>query len=455
MAAQVDRSMAVAAVRFGYGLPESAGSREAIFAGLGQVEAGALAAAGDVSRQRIVEEHRLRRDARGAPADQVEDKHALLRRTVAGWLIADQHAHIAKAVRGRPPMFSRLTEFWANHFTVSTAKGTVRGLAGPFVSEAIEPHLMGRFEHLLLAAELHPAMALYLDLGNSIGPTSPVGKKTGRGLNENLAREILELHTLGVNGGYSQADVTSFAAIMTGWTLDYRNGGMRFMPARAEPGTRRFLGREFGGSAPDRGNFAAALRFLASHAATARFIATKLVRHFIADDPPAAAVAHVEETYRASGGNLPDVYRALWELPEAAAPPGAKARTDFEFVVAALRTAGLTDADFAPAGGGANPRRNSLTAGALAAMQQALWAAPSPAGWPEKADEWLAPAALAQRLNWIPQLVRHVPDRTAAGFLDRVLGPLASEQTRSVVMAASNREEGLALVLASPEFNRR
>ena len=449
-----DVSMASAAMRFGYGLP-------AHFTGLHELisEAGGSGTgltASIASRGRIIEEQKLRSSARSATGAERNRRHKLHRQTVVNWYRSDQHAYVAQAVASPAPFHSRLVEFWANHFTVSVRKGAVRGLAGPFVFEAIQPHVMGRFEELLIAAELHPAMVIYLDLMNSIGPNSALGRERGKGLNENLAREILELHTLGAAGGYTQGDVTEFAKMMTGWTVNRRRGEVHFQEDRVEPGGKHFIGKEFGASGPGEGDYPAALRLLANHPSTARFVAAKLVTHFIADTPPARAVDKVAAAFRNSGGSLPEVYRALLDLPEAQQPPGAKARTDFEFVVACLRVAGVGPEDMTPtekAGGRTRP--NALSVGALADMQQRLWAAPSPAGWPEEAEEWLGPVALLQRLRWIARLTGKIRDRTAAGFLGRALGPLASEQTRKVVLAASNREEGLALVLASPEFNRR
>jgi uncharacterized protein (DUF1800 family) len=443
-------------VRFGYGLPVTANSPEDLLR-----EAEAFRPAGPpanglkLSQQRVIEEATLRREAKAFPENEREAQIDALHAKVTAWLQEDRHAHVIKAVRYWPPFFSRLLEFWTNHFTVSAAKGAVRHLAGPFVSEAIEPNVMGRFRDLLLAAELHPAMAVFLDLHGSIGPNSRVGKRVGRGLNENLAREILELHTLGVDGGYKQKDVVEFSKIMTGWTVNRESGDLRFAPARAEPGGKTFLDRRFGGPRPRETDFVSALEFVATHPSTARFIATKLARHFIADEPPPEAVERLSSAFIASGGDLPQVYRALWELPQAQERAGAKARNAFEFLVAALRTSSLSEDELKPLWKNGRIRANQLGAGALDQFQQPLWAAPSPAGWPERASEWLAPQALAQRLTWIPRLARHIEDRTAPEFLDRVLGPLASQRTRSVIMAASNRQEGLSLVLASPEFNRR
>ncbi len=439
------------ATRFGYGIAGPGAGDDLMPALLAPPAQSAR-----LSAERILEEHSRRQKLAAIPRDKRMQAQRDFGRWLDGLYLADQHAHLASAVIAPSPFFSRLTEFWANHFTVSSQTRTARGLAGPYVKEAIEPHVLGRFEDMLLAAELHPAMMIYLDLINSVGPNSPFGRQRGKGLNENLAREILELHTLGVNGGYSQADVTEFAKIMTGWIIDRPKGIVRFAPRRAEPGTKLLLGQTIGGKKAGQGDYPAALRQLADHPSTARFVATKLVTHFIADTPPAAAVDKLEAAFKKSGGDLPAVYRALLDLPEAGQPTGAKARTDFEFVVAALRAIQISSPELEPVkskNGRLLPNRLSIYA--LNRMQQRLWAAPSPAGWPERAEEWLAPTALAQRLDWIPEAVREITDQTTAEFLDRVLGPLASERTRKTVLAASNREEGMALVLASPEFNRR
>lgn len=451
----MDLQTATAAVRFGYGLPVAASSPEDLLREAEIFRPLAPTNGHKLSQQRVIEVDKLRREARSYPENEREAQIDALHAKVTVWLQEDRHAHILKAVRRWPPFFSRLIEFWANHFTASAAKGAVRHLAGPFVSEAIEPNVMGRFRDLLIAAELHPAMAMFLDLHGSIGPNSRVGKRLGRGFNENLAREILELHTLGVDGGYAQKDVVEFSKIMTGWTVNRNSGDLRFAPARAEPGAKTFLGQRFGGPRPNETDFVSALEFVSSHPSTARFIATKLVRHFIADEPPPEAVERLSSVFLSSGGDLPQVYRTLWELPQAREPVGGKARNAFEFLVAALRTASLSDDELKPLWKNGRIRANPLSAGALDQFQQPLWAAPSPAGWPERPGDWLGPQALARRLNWIPRLTRHVEDRTAPEFLDRVLGPLVSRRTRSVVMAASNRQEGLSLVLASPEFNRR
>lgn len=365
----------------------------------------------------------------------------------------DAHARIVWAARTANPLAERLLAFWSNHFTVSRRKPPLRYLAGPFEAEALLPHLGGRFADLLKASSKHQGMMIYLDQVNSIGPNSPKGTKKGAGLNENLAREILELHTLGVNGGYGQADVTEFAKLMTGWTVDNITGESRFAPAQAEPGKRRVLGRTYAAGGRSAGDYDQVLDDLAAHPSTAKHVATKLVTHFIADTPPPQAVAAVEKAFTASDGSLPAVYRALMSLPEARQWPGTKARNDRDFLICGLRAVGVDPDDHAREG--KKREQMPLSVGALTMLRQEYWDAASPAGWEEAAEEWLSPAGLAGRLQLIPLLVRASRVATPEDLLDRALGSVVSDRTRKMVSVASNREEAMSLVLASPEFNRR
>lgn len=443
---------AIAAWRFGYGLPAGGGfaSPEDLMGQLRQ--AAPDRRSGLSSKQRILGNALYARKAKafqGTTDERVQMFRERVRINADAYRTAT-HERIIVAVESTTPFFERLVEFWSNHFTVSGAHGRMLGSA--YEVEAIRPFVMGRFEDMLVAVEHHPAMVGYLNLNQSIGPNSPLGKRKGTGLNENLAREILELHTLGVHGGYTQEDVTNFAKIMTGWTIDRQNGEVEFLPVRAEPGRHTLLGTPFESSEE---SYSQALRLLGRHSSTARFLAAKLVTHFIGGGAAASVIESIAQAFAANGGNLPSVYEALVRLPESWSPPGSKARTDFEFIVAALRAAGLSGAELAPRDVDGRLRPNPLSAGALTQLAQPLWEAPSPAGWPEDPEEWLSPVGLAQRLRWIPRVVEKIRDQSVDSFSDRVLGPLASAQTRSVIEAASNREEGLSLVLASPEFNRR
>lgn len=454
-----DMKSAISAIRFGYGLGRGYGGATTPAALLGELERAIVVPqelAAKSSGERLKQEVAMRRE-RLRTAD-AGDKPA--RRRIAAQILAvkradyvgDAHRKMAAAVASPAPFFERLVAFWSNHFTVSAKNVALRALVGPYEIEAIRPHVMGAFGDMLLAAETHPAMLLYLDQQSSVGPNSPVGKRDGLGLNENLARECLELHTLGVGGGYGQADVTALAAIMAGWSVARAEGRVRFRENRAEPGSKTLLGRTYPGGEAD---LPAALGVLAGRPATAQRIAGKLARHFLAPAPREHAVAALASTFLHTKGSLPDVYRTLVELPEAWHPTGTNVKTHHEFVVSALRASDVEIAALGAIPGGKRPRPNPLSLGALVAMNQQPWRAPSPAGWPEDPQEWLSPAGLAGRLNWLAQLIPHIGDAGPRDFADRILGPAVSKRTRDVLAAASNREEGLALVLASPEFNRR
>src|SRR3981081_1016985 len=212
--------------------------------------------------------------------------------------------------------------FWSNHFCISANKGELaRMWAGSFEREAIRPHVLGRFGDMLKAVEQHPAMLFFLDNQQSLGPESRAGQNRKRGLNENLAREIMELHTLGVGGGYSQEDVTSLARIITGWTFAGRQGQLGtpgnfvFNANAHQPGPQRLLGKTY--EAGGLGQGEAALADIARHPSTAKFIATKFVRHFVADDPPPALVARLQDVFRKSDGDLKAMTTALLDSDEA------------------------------------------------------------------------------------------------------------------------------------------
>jgi uncharacterized protein (DUF1800 family) len=368
------------------------------------------------------------------------------------------------------PFFERLALFWTNHFCVSIRGGNTGAMLADYHLRAIRPRILGPFKDLLLASARHPAMLRYLDNHLSIGPNSEAAERqrarreqhaqaegqgqmgqgmmvAGRGgLNENLAREILELHTLSParfpdGGGYTQADVTSFAKIITGWSAG--NPGpapFLFRPQTHEPGEKTLLGRTF--PEGEAGGLAA-LDFLGTHPATYRFIATKLVRHFVADDPPAAAVSRIEGVLKSSGGDLGAASRALVALPEAWARPLAKLRTPADFVLAAMRA---TQAPVPP------PAR----VGAFSTLGQPLFAAPAPNGWPDTASAWTAPEALLRRIEWATQVAARMPaPPDPRALLDATLGEAADAPLRDAVRGAPSVRDGVMLVLASPAFQRR
>jgi uncharacterized protein (DUF1800 family) len=369
---------------------------------------------------------------------------------------ADLSARLVTAATTQRPFAERLALFWANHFTVSLAKGATRGLVGAFEREAIRPHIAGPFEQLLGAATQHAAMLRYLDNALSAGPHSRVVARLARrnsddgvvpritGLNENLAREVLELHTLGVDGGYTQADVTAFAAVLTGWRAPRLPRGEEasfFDAAWHEPGSKTVLGKTYreGSQALHE-----VLHDLVQHPATARFIATKLARHFVADEPPSALVDRLARSFRDSAGHLPTVYAELVRAPEAWQPQAVKLKTPEEFVVSSAR---LLRTDAIVARG---------REGGIALMGQRVQGAPSPAGWPDRAEEWLGPDAVWKRLEWATRvgdrLGRQVDARALA---NQSLGPLLSDNSRRQIERAADGSQALTLLLMAPEFQRR
>lgn len=373
---------------------------------------------------------------------------------------AQVRARVAAALTGASPFAERLTHFWANHFAVSADKLQTIGLAGTLEFEAIRPNLFGRFGDLLLAVETHPAMLLYLDQAQSIGPGSLVGTRAaGRanprrkvGLNENLAREILELHTLGVGGGYAQADVQELARAMTGWSvggfvrrpigIEAPDGAFVFQPNWHEPGTRTLLGKPYRQEGEAQAH--AMLADLAVHPATARHLATKLARHFAADVPPPALVERLTAAHLRSGGDLSALYTVLIDAPEIWAAPAPKFRTPWEWTIAALRGIGSQEA----------PAMRLVNA--LQELGQPVWRPGSPAGWDDTAASWAAPDALLRRVEVAQRLAIGVDDRLDARALaTQLFGPALTPATAAAIARADSNVQGLALLLVSPEFMRR
>ena len=354
----------------------------------------------------------------------------------------EKRAALDAALTTTSPFRERLVWFWANHFTVSLARLEVVPTIGAFVREAIRPHVTGRFGDMLLAVMRHPAMLMYLDNAGSVGPRSPYGVQSGEGLNENLGRECLELHTVGVGGGYSQADVTSFSNVITGWTVDFGapQPDFAFNPITHEPGEKTVMGRTF-----TEGEQAGvdALAWLADHPATHRFLATKLVRHFVADAPLPADIDRIAAVFQRTQGDLAAVAMALTGLPGCWAPL-SKLRTPAEYVVAAGRALRLTT-DTAPD-----------LEGVMAGLGQPLWAAPLPNGWPDRAMSWAGPETLLRRAEWSANLVAKAgEDFEPLALADTVLGPLLRATTREQIEEAGSRRVALTLLMASPEFQRR
>jgi uncharacterized protein (DUF1800 family) len=379
---------------------------------------------------------------------------------------ADVRSALATAAATQRPFAERLSLFWANHFAVSALKGSVRGQIGAFEREAIRPHIAGRFEPLLKAAVKHGTMLRYLDNDQSAGPNSRVVQQLARrsqgnemraprisGLNENLAREVLELHTLGAHSkAYNQADVTAFAAVLTGWRVPVRlalQGELaegetlaRFEPNFHEPGPKQLLGKRYpeGEGALDK-----VLEDLARHPATAQFLSLKLARHFVADEPPPELVARLAQRYLESDGDLSAVYRELVQAPPAWQAPAQKLKSPAEFVISSARVLGLGEAAFA----------RQPDAG-IATMGQRVHAVPSPAGWPDRAEEWLGPEAVWKRVEWASRVAERVGKTLDARALAQSsFGASLSASTAQQIDRAADGPQALALLLMSPEMQRR
>ncbi len=368
-------------------------------------------------------------------------------------------ARFQQAVMADRPFLERLTQFWTNHFAVSIDKQFMAGLAGSFEREAIRPYVLGNFGDLLVAAEMHPAMLLYLDNHLSVGPHSPAAIRAGLrqrggnrtiGINENLGREILELHTLGVGGGYTQYDVTTFATVITGWSVGGGNGLFAsgppgrfvFRPDNHEPGPKTVLGRRYADKGYEQG--VEVLNDLAQHPSTAHHIATKLARHFIADDPPPAAVARLAQAFTEFGGNLPAVYRTLIDMPEAWQQPLAKYKTPADFIVSSYRGLSLpVDAAHGPLA-------------PFELLGQRTWQPGSPAGWPDRSADWDGASALLKRLEWGDALGGRLGSRrNAAELAPQLLGANLTDATGTAIARAASAQQAMALLLAAPEFMRR
>ncbi len=360
---------------------------------------------------------------------------------------AEAAARLGKQLQARAGFVERLVAFWSNHFAVSVAKsGELRAVAGAFEREAIRPNVLGPFSALLTAAEQHPAMILYLDNQKSIGPNAAPGRLAGKGLNENLAREIMELHTLGVGSGYTQADVTEFARAITGWSVAGPEsetgspGAFDFKPNWHEPGARSVLGRSYPQAGAEQGR--AILEDLAHRPATATHIATKLVRHFVADVPAPDLVATLSERFLDTGGDLSAVAVALVSDDRSWAAPPAKVRTPLEFFVAAARASAF------------EPRDPGFYLQALNLTGAPLWQPAGPNGFSDMSDAWASPEGIKARLDIasaMGQRMRADPFST----LKAALGETASPDTVQAIGRAESREQALALLFMAPEFQRR
>ncbi len=446
-------SSTMATIRFGYGFhPDQAPPRDGADL-LGQLEAADPADltlpgfAKDDRREAVTTLLRLRRQ---------DDADALRahRRALRKKTLRELSERVFRRAVSPFGFFERLSAFWSDHFSISYRREIQLLNIFFFEAEAIRPSINGYFSDMLKAVAKHPAMLLYLDQNASFGPNSPAGARRGRGLNENLAREILELHTLGVDGTYTQDDVREFAELLTGYQTPLRTFEFRFNPDRAEPGPETILGRTYGGAKARLKDVETALEDLALHPDTAAHIARKLAVHFVADDPDAGLVRALADTFRRTDGYLPAMYETLLDHKAAWKDFGAKVKQPQDLVISTLRAIGVDEAQIADLDQQARKR----VLNALKGMNQAPFRAPGPDGWPEEAEAWITPQGLAARIAFASDVGHFVADRSDIDprqFAERALRDALQPNTAFAVRGAPDRWEGIAFALASPEFNRR
>ncbi len=445
----------LAAIRFGYGLPLPDGAPDTAQAMLAALAGPDLAAQRwpidglAVIQPKLAELRGMKGAGKTDPA--LKPRHDQLTVEVVAAVEQSERMTFVRALSAADGLRERLVAFWADHFTVVSKSMSDGMMPFALTEDVIRPRLTGRFSDMLTEATLHPAMLIYLDQVQSTGPNSFMGLRKEQGLNENLARELIELHAMGAGAGYAQADVRALAELLTGVTYDPRRG-MWFEPRRAEPGAETVLGQTYDGEGLEP--IRRALGNIARRPETAAHIARKLAVHFVSDTPDPDLVAALEATFLASEGDLMAVYTALLLHPAAWQEAAEKIRQPFDFMIAALRAMDLTAERFLALKRG--QFRQQVLRG-MTGMGQAWRRPPGPDGWAEAADAWISPQLLAARITWAMQapqrLIRPMPDPVA--FARTCLGDRASERLLWAVARAENRTEGVGLVLASAEFNRR
>ncbi|MDR3521880.1 MAG: DUF1800 domain-containing protein [Acidocella sp.] len=362
---------------------------------------------------------------------------------------ADVAAQMGWAATTTASFRERLVWFWTNHFTVSIYQGQTAALVGPMIREAIRPYVTGNFTDMVLAVEHHPAMLRYLANDVSVGPDSPAGRRSHRGLNENLGRECMELHTVGLKAGYHQADVTSMAKILTGWSVAGSDGGgdntgFKYRPFAHEPGLQTVMGNTYEGGEQAGID---ALTYLSKYPTTYQLIATKLATHFIADNPPPHTIKRIAYVLSESGGDLGAASAALVDLAEAWVPL-TKLKTPLEYVISTVRAAPPL------------PRQPPVNyIGVSTQLGQPIWGAPLPNGWPDVAANWDGSDAILTRINWAYGYAARFEGGTnglqPADIAASSLGPLLKPATSTAMASAGSRREAVTMLLAAPEFQRR
>lgn len=352
---------------------------------------------------------------------------------------------LLQAIHSSHSVSWRLLDFFSNHFSVTANGRLMAGLAGTLEREAIAPHLLGSFEDMLLAVEQHPAMLIYLNNEKSFGPNSKIAKKRKKGLNENLAREILELHTLGVNGGYNQTDVIELAKSITGWSVkNYRKEGSTgfiFRSTGHEPGSRTLLGRNYSQQGLEQGQ--AILRDLAMHPSTIKHLCLKLAHHFVSENPSEILLSKMEATWLRTQGNIKHVMFSLFDAEEAWLVSAQKFKTPRDFVISSYRAVA--------------PKKinNRALLNSLISLGQKPFSAGSPAGFSDDTYDWLGASALMARVDWSTMAAAYLKKPNSEKIMAVALGSSVSQHTYQTVMRAESRQQAMTLLLMSPEFQRR
>ena len=452
----------LAAIRFGTGLSATLpppGDVDSMLALLTGPDTAGLAypiPGFDTAQPRLADFRQLmkdRRDARGSDREAgLQELYQHMRRDARGARLQFFQATLARGVTSPDGLRERLALFWADHFTVRSRDNFSAYLVAPFAADAIRPHLTGTFRAMLRAVMTHPMMLIYLDQVRSVGPDSRLGQRQGRGLNENLARELLELHTVGVDGPYDQTDVRELAELLTGlvWTPD---GGFAYNPAWAEPGPETVLGVTYDAAA-SLDTVLAALDGIAAHPATARHIAHKLAVHFVADLPDPGLVQDLTEVFVQTGGDLLAVVTALLNHPAAWTPQLQKVKPPFGYLTSALRALGVPGEALTSL---TLRQTETLFGGPLTVMGQPWEEPPGPDGWPEEGAAWVTPQGVAGRIDWAmtmpAELITPLPD--PRDFVRTALGPTPPDPVVFAAGAAENITIGVGLVLSSSAFQRR
>ncbi|RLJ59411.1 uncharacterized protein (DUF1800 family) [Litoreibacter meonggei] len=452
----------IAAIRFGEGLAAKVAPPSSVEDVLEQLSGPDLAAQefpvtpladlhGEFAEVRTLQVA-SRRGRNGPDADELLNAYKRARRKLNFRLQGEIAPVLSRSITTHQPFRERLTRFWADHFTVVGRNNLTRNAVPAYVEDAIRPHISGRFSDMLKAVMTSPMMLDYLDQNMSVGPNSRAAKGR-RGLNENLARELLELHTLGVGGAYAQSDVRQLAELLTGMTTEISSGFV-FRPRIVEPGAEIVLGQSYGGGSPAVDDVMAFLDDVARHPDTVRHISHKLAVHFTSDTPDEGMIADMADAYAATGGELKAVYEVLLRHPFSWESFGQKVKQPIDFIASAMRVLEIPPASLKKLN---RSKRSAYLISPLAAMGQQLYRPTGPDGWPEEAEAWVTPQGLAARIQWAmaapSAFFRGLPD--PRDFVGAALGSVADDRVIFAARAAETRREGVGLILASPAFQRR